>query len=105
MVRTLLAALIGLTVTTLAPPAHAFVAEVATSIPTASVDNEAQLQEAIHSVVRTILTQAIAFTPSLMQLQDVKLVGDRIYLLFLIADPDGEEALKTFGAAEPAASD
>ena len=105
MLKSLLAAVLGLGVVTLSQPANAFVAEVATSIPAATVDDDGQLQEAIHSAVRNVLEHAIAFTPSLVRLQDVKLVGDRIYLLLLIADPDGEETLKTFGAARPASSD
>jgi len=104
MLKTALAALIGLAVVTLAPPANAFVAEVATSIPAAAGDDDAQLQEAVYTAIKDVLKQAISFTPSLVQLQGVKLVGDRIYLLFLIADPDGEETLKTF-SAEPSSTD
>jgi hypothetical protein len=102
MLKTLLAALICFTVATLTSPANAFVAQVATSIPAAGVDNDAQLQAAVYSAIKDVLAQAIAFTPSMVQLQGAKLVGDRIYLLLLIADPDGEETLKTFEAAGPA---
>ena len=52
------------------------------------------------AAITNILRQAIAFSPSLVELQSAKLVGDRIYILLLIADPDGEETLKAFEAAE-----
>jgi hypothetical protein len=94
------AALIALAVAGPAVPVSAFVAQVATSIPAATVDSDAQLQEAVYSAVKDMLKHAIAFTPSLVQLQSAKLVGDRIYILLLVADPDGEETLKAFEAAE-----
>jgi len=83
-----------------APPAHASVAQVATSIPSAAIATDAQLQAAVAAAITDILKQAIAFAPSLVELQSAKLVGDRIYILLLIADPDGEETLKAFEAAE-----
>jgi len=93
----LLATLLGLAVA--APPATAYVAQVATSIPAGSIDSDAQLQEAVYSAVKDVIKQAIAFRPTLVQLQSAKLVGDRIYILLLVADPDGEETLKVFEAA------
>jgi hypothetical protein len=105
MLKTLLAAVIGLGVATLALPANAFLAEVATSIPAATVGDDEQLQAALQSAVKDVLEQAIAFKPSLVQLQDVRRVGDRIYLLFLVADSDGENTLRTFEATEPASTD
>jgi hypothetical protein len=99
----LLAALLGCAA--VASPAHAFVAQVATSIPADSVNNDGQLQEAVYSAMYGVLKQAIAFSPSLVELRSVKVVGDRLYLLFLLADPDGEQTLKTFEAAEPHSAD
>ena len=72
MLKTLLAAFIGFAVAMAASPANAFVAEVATSIPTAGVENDAQLQEALYAAIKDVLTQAIVFTPSLVQLQRAK---------------------------------
>jgi hypothetical protein len=99
--KNLLAALVGFGIATFGQPANAFVAEVATSIAAATVGDDEQLQDAISSAVTDVLRRAIAFTPSVVQLQEVKLVGDRIYLLLLIADPDGEETLKAFAADQP----
>jgi len=55
-----------------------------------------------HTTHKRYATPSAASTPPTGA---AKLVGDRIYLLLLIADPDGEETLKTFGAAEPASTD
>jgi len=85
-----------------AAPAEAFVAQVATSIPWSAIDTDAQLQTAVAAAVRDIIKQAIAFSPSLVELQSARQVGDRIYILLLVADPDGEETLKAFEAAEAA---
>jgi hypothetical protein len=105
MLRRLLAGIIGLAVAALAQPASAFVAEVATSIPAAAGDDDAKLQEAVFAAIKDVLKQAVAFTPSLVQLQGAKLLGDRIYLLLLVADPDGEETLKAIEAVEPTSTD
>jgi hypothetical protein len=85
-----------------AAPAQAFVAQVATSIPSAAIDTDAQLQAAVAAAVKDIIKQAIAFSPSLVELQSARQVGDRIYILLLLADPDGEETLKAFETADAA---
>jgi len=101
----LLAGIIGLGVVAIAQPARAFVAEVATSIPAAASEDDATLREAVFAAIKDVLKQAIAFTPSLVQLKSVKVVGDRIYLLLLVADPDGEETLKAIESVEPTSTD
>jgi hypothetical protein len=100
MKKTLLAALIGLGVTALAWPADAFVAEVATSVAADAIDSDERLDHAVQSAVTDML-EAIAVRLSVVQLRKVQLVGDRIYLLFLVADADGEELLKVFTRAQP----
>ena len=37
-------------------------------------------------------------------LQDARVVGDRIYILLLIADNDGEQLMQRLSTEEPAAS-
>ena len=96
----LLALLVAVVLLVPAPPAHAFVAQVATSIPSGAIDTDAQLQAAVGAAITDILKQAIAFAPSLVELQSAKLVGNRIYILLLIADGDGEEMLQKL-SAEP----
>ncbi len=40
-----------------------------------------------------------------MTVQSARVVADRIYILLLIADGDGEETMKKFSIEEPAAND
>jgi len=95
-----LSLLVGTAVIVPAAPAHAYVAQIATSIPSGAIDDDAQLQAVVFAAIRDILKQAIAFSPSMVELQAAKRVGDRIYILLLVADPDGEETLKAFEAVE-----
>jgi hypothetical protein len=75
------------------PPAHPFVAMVATSVAAEAIDSDEHLDQAIDAALADML-KAIAVRPTVLQLQKVLLVGDRIYLLVLVADVDGEEMLK-----------
>ena len=101
--RILLAVIIGLSLTMLANPATAYVVHVTTSIPTTSAQDEAQFEQALRSAIDDILGHAIAFTPTVMTLQNARVVGDRIYILLLIADGDGEETMKQLFDEVPAA--
>jgi hypothetical protein len=98
MVRTLLAAVIALGIGAFANPAPAYVLEVATSIPIVNAQDKISLADAVQSAVDDILTNAIAFTPTVVSVQRVKVAGDRIYMLLLIADEDGEEIIEAFSA-------
>lgn len=99
--RWVVTAMIGLAMLAVVPPAHALVAEVATSVAATAMANDEDLEAAIQSAVADVLARAVAFTPSLVQLQNARLVGGRLYLLLLIADPDGEEALDVFSGGRP----
>jgi len=103
--KSLLAAIIGLASALFADPAAAYVVEITTSIPVASAVDDAQLRDALHSAVDDVLNHAIAFTPTVVTLQNARVVGDRIYILLLIADDEGEEMMKRLSAEEPAAND
>ena len=103
--KRLLAVIIGLILVWSAHPAAAYVVEITTSIPTASVADNAQLKDALESAIDDVLHHAIAFTPTIVTLQNARVVGDRIYILLLIADGDGEETMKRLSAEEPAAND
>jgi 6-phosphogluconolactonase (cycloisomerase 2 family) len=41
-----------------------------------------------------VATHAVAFTPTVVALLDARLIGDRIFLFVLLADRDGEQAVK-----------
>jgi len=51
-----------------------------------------------------VLRHAIAFTPTVMALQSARVIGNRIYILLLIADGDGEQMMERFADEEAARS-
>ncbi len=80
-------------------PARAYVIEALTSIPADQAAEKDTLVEAIRAAVDDIATHAVAFTPTMVSVRKAKLVGDRIYLLMLIADAAGEAEIETLKAA------
>src|SRR3989442_15914927 len=79
----------------LANPAIGHALEAATSIPLETIHDHSRFKAALESAIDDVLTHAIAFAPTVVTLQDVKVAGDRIYILLLIADEGGEETMKT----------
>ena len=97
-------AIVALAATALASPAMAYVVELMTSIDLTDVTDKAQLRQAVESAVENVLANAISFSPTLVTVQNARVVGDRMYLLLLIVDAAGEKALETMadeGAASP----
>ena len=92
--KSVLAAMVGLVIAACANPAMAYVAEITTSIPAASAGDDAQLKHALRSAVDDVLHHAIAFAPTVVELRNARVVGDRIYILLLIADGEGEETMR-----------
>jgi hypothetical protein len=87
--------LIAVAITTFAATcASAHIVEVTTSIPVTKTSNRADLKVAVESAVDEALQGAIAFTPTVVRLQSVRRIGDRIYLQLLIVDQDGEALIK-----------
>ena len=89
-----------------AAPASAHVVQATTSLSLTEVDinDEPQLKQAVRSAVDEVLTNAIAFTPTLVALMGAQVVGERLYLSLLIADEEGErtlDALEKGGPGEP----
>jgi len=74
--------------TALGTPAAAYVAEILTSIQAADGEGD-RLEDALKSAVYDVLQHAIAFVPTVVEVRDVRVVGDRVYILLLIADDDG----------------
>lgn len=103
--KSLLVAIIGLALTAFANPAMAYVVEITTSVQVTKVADKAELQHAVEVAVDDVLNNAIAFSPTVVTLQNAQLVGDRIYLLLLIADEDGEKTMEAFSAEDRAHSD
>ena len=98
--RSFLAALIGLTIAVFATTASAYVVEITTSIPAVKAADDADLNEAVAAAVEDAVKHAIAFTPTLVTVQRARLVGDRIYLLLLVVDHDGEEMMNRLATEE-----
>jgi hypothetical protein len=78
----------------LAAPASAFVAEVTTSVAVADAEDQGQLSDAVRSAVDDVLSEAIAFRPTLIVLTHAAIVGDRLYIRLLLADKDGEQTFR-----------
>jgi hypothetical protein len=95
-------AVAGLVVTTVAPPALAHVVEAVASIPSEQGEDRETLDRAIQSAIDDVVAHAIAFEPTIVSLLDAKVVGDRIYLFVLVADRDGEEAIRLLLTDRPA---
>jgi hypothetical protein len=83
-------------VTTLATPSFAYVVQITTTIDLANVADKAQLRQAVESAVDDVLKNAITFSPTVVTLENARVVGDRMYLLLLIADAEGEKTLEEF---------
>ncbi len=92
--KTLLAVITGVALATFAGPASAYVVQITTSIPLTSAADDAELKQALGSAIDDVLHHAIAFSPTVLTIQDARVVGDRVYILLLIADGDAEETLK-----------
>ena len=103
--KTLLATLFGLALVTAASPAAAYVVAIPTSISATSVDDDTDLTAALRSAIDDVLSHAVAFSPTFVTVQTARLVGDRVYILLLIGDADGEETIKTMMKSSSDAED
>jgi len=92
--KSLLTVLIALSLAAWATPATAYVVQITTSIPVESAGDDTQLEDALKSAVHDVLQHAIAFAPTLVAVRDARVVGDRVYILLLVADGEGEETIK-----------
>jgi hypothetical protein len=89
---------------TTAGPAGAYLIEALTSIPAGEATDEPTLEKAIRAAVADVATHAVAFRPTMVSLQEAKLVGDRIYLFILLADAAGEAEIEVLKAASTQSS-
>ena len=92
--KSLLTVLIALGLAAWATPATAYVVQITTSIPVESAGDDTHLEDALNSAVHDVLQHAIAFSPTLVAVRDARVVGDRVYILLLVADGEGEETIK-----------
>jgi hypothetical protein len=85
---------LALSVLVVPAPAPAYMVEAVTAIPAAEGDDRRRLEDAIQAAMDDLATHAVALTPTVMALLDARLIGDRIFLFVLLADRDGEQAVK-----------
>jgi hypothetical protein len=100
--KTLLATMFGLALVTAASPAAAYVVAIPTSISAKSIADDTDLTAALRSAIDDVLSHAVAFSPTFVTVQTARLVGDRVYILLLIGDADGEETIKTMMSSSDA---
>ena len=94
--KTLVAAVFGLAVAVSANVATAYVAEVTTTIPMTSVataQDTTELGAVVRLAIQDVLDHAIAFTPTVVTLEDAAVVGDLLYIRLLIVDEGGQSTL------------
>jgi hypothetical protein len=90
----------------LSAPAAAFVVEVTTSVSVADTDDNGQLKDALQTAVDTVLSEAIAFKPTMILLTHAMVMGNRLYVRMVLADKDGEQTFHDLAPEDeaPAAS-
>ena len=49
-----------------------------------------RLEAAIWAAIRDVLEHAVAFTPTVVTIEDARVVGDRLHLLIFLSDEGGE---------------
>src|SRR5216110_3717247 len=69
------------------------------------LDDDTDLTAALRSAIDDVLSHAVAFSPTFVTVQTARLVGDRVYILLLIGDADGEETIKTMMKSSSDADD
>jgi hypothetical protein len=93
-VKILLAAMlmVGATVAC-ANPADAYVVAVTTSVPASVIADDTDLKDALKKAVDDVLAHAIAFHPTFVRVQATNIIRGRLYIMLLIGDREGEEAM------------
>ena len=103
--KTLTAVVVGLAIALSTQVAGAYVVQVVTTVPVAATGTQgtSQLGDLVESAIRDVLSHAVAFTPTIVRVEDARIVGERLYLVLLLADTEGEaiiEGLATDRAPE-----
>jgi hypothetical protein len=102
--KLMLATLIGLVTAACVSTASAHVVVLTTAIPAVKASDEGQLQAALASAINDAVTHAIGFTPTAVSLESMRRIGDRIYLVLLIVDQDGEDLMRQLAADDATSS-
>jgi hypothetical protein len=104
--RTLVASALVFGSVLAAAPAFAHVVEVTTALDMPESRDAAAVKEALRQAVDRVLTDTIAFKPTMVALTDARMMGEKLLVRLLIADADGERMLKDLnegdsGSASP----
>ena len=95
--KMLVAVAVALALATSAHVASAYVAVVGTDIPIPSApdaERSARLEAVIWAAIRDVLEHAVAFTPTVVTIEDARIVGDRLHLLIFLSDEAGESVIQ-----------
>jgi hypothetical protein len=74
--------------------ANGHVVEVTTTLDVAAAQDPEKLEQALRTAVDKILSDTVAFQPTLVAVTNAHRVGERMYVRILLADADGEQMLK-----------
>src|SRR5580765_5175189 len=91
--KTLVALTVALALAASAQVAAAYVAVVGTTIPVPSAqdaERSGHLEEVVWAAIRDVLEHAVAFTPTVVTIEDARIVGDRLYLSIFLSDEGGK---------------
>jgi hypothetical protein len=91
--KTLVAVAVTLALAAAPHVAAAYVAVVGTTIPIPNApdaDRSARLEEVVRAAIRDVLEHAVAFTPTVVTIEDARIIGDRLYLFIFLSDEGGE---------------
>jgi hypothetical protein len=94
VMKNLLSLAVALAIVSATTPAAAHVVEITASVALVDVRDEAELEAALKEAMDSALTEAITFKPTLLALTGARVVGQRLYVQWLIADEQGERELR-----------
>jgi hypothetical protein len=103
--KTLGTLVVALALALSAQTAHAHVVHFVTAVPLTAVagaQDEAAVSAVIRTAVMDALRQAVAFTPTLLVVEDARVVGRHLYLRVLAADSEGETLIQELENARTA---
>jgi hypothetical protein len=79
-------------------PARAELVEVTTALEVADTHDADGLKAALKEAVEHVLSDTIAFEPTMVALTDARMVGQKLMVRLLIADAEGEQMLRALQA-------
>ena len=102
--KTLGTLVVALALALSAQTAHAHIVHFVAAVPMTAVNGvqDETAVSAILTAVKDALRQAVAFTPTLVVIEDARVVGGHLYLGVLAADSEGETLIQELDNARAA---